>query len=228
MRLVESGLNDCEVSRRLGIARSTVRDWRRPTYVSRREWAMENCPRCWEAVRPMRFKPADYSELLALYLGDGYISNHARTQRLRIALDTKYPGIIADCKSLLERCFPTNPVGEVTAHGGTMVFVSLYSRHLACLFPQHGAGLKHQRRLILEPWQARNRTGAYEYLSYQFSNMSADLIRLFVEACTRVGVTTRVNQSRRTGIWDVRINRRGSVALMEEHVGLKSWAHARF
>jgi hypothetical protein len=244
MRLIESGLNDCEVSRRLGIARSTVRDWRRPTYVSRREWAMENCPRCWEAVRPMRFKPADYSELLALYLGDGYISNHARTQRLRIALDTKYLGIIADCKSLLERCFPTNPVGEVTAHGGTMVFVSLYSRHLACLFPQHGAGLKHQRRLILEPWQARiveaepwpfirgcirtdgcsfiNRTGAYEYLSYQFSNMSADLIRLFVEACTRVGVTTRVNQSRRTGIWDVRINRRGSVALMEEHVGLKS------
>ena len=31
LALVEFGINDCEISRRLGIPRGTVRDWRRPT-----------------------------------------------------------------------------------------------------------------------------------------------------------------------------------------------------
>jgi Homeodomain-like domain len=155
LALVHQGLNDCEVSRQLGIPRTTVRDWRRPTYVPRNGRARlpETCPRCWLAAKPMRFTREDYAELLAMYLGDGCISEGARTSRLRIALDTKYPGIIADTKALISRCFPENPVGEVSAHGGTMVFVSLYSSHLLCLFPQHGRGMKYQRRIALEPWQ---------------------------------------------------------------------------
>jgi len=69
LALVAAGLNDCEISRRLGIPRRTVLDWRRPTYVSRREFARETCPRCWRAAKPMRFTAADYAELLAMYLG---------------------------------------------------------------------------------------------------------------------------------------------------------------
>lgn len=242
--LIAAGHNDCEVSRRLGIARATVRDWRRPTYVSQREFPIETCPRCWAAAKPMRFTPDDYAELLAMYLGDGCISEHARTCRLRIALDAKYPSIISEASSLLARSLPHNPIGRVEAHGGTMVFVSVYSSHLPCLFPQRGPGLKHRRSVALEPWQARiveaapwpfirgcirtdgcsfvNRTGPYEYLSYDFSNMSEDIVRLFVEACDRVGVMTRVNRSQRSGMWDVRINRRASVALMVEYVGIKT------
>ena len=64
-----------------------------------------------------------------------------------------------------------------------------------------------------------NRTGPYEYLSYDFSNYSRDIVDLFVDACTRVGVATRVNQHKRR--WAVRINQRASVALMQEYVGLK-------
>jgi hypothetical protein len=244
LALVEQGLNDCEISRRLGIPRSTVRDWRRPTYVPRndRPRLPETCPRCWKAAKPMWFAPEDYSELLAMYLGDGCISEGARTSRLRIALDTKYPRIIGDTKALLSRCFPENPVGEVTAHGGTMVFISLYSSHLQCLFPQHGDGLKHNRRIALEPWQKEivdiapwpfirgcirtdgcsfiNRTGPYEYLSYDFCNMSENIIGLFVDACERVSVFTRTTggDGRR---WSVRINRRESVAKMLEQVGIK-------
>ncbi|MGH2993072.1 MAG: helix-turn-helix domain-containing protein [Solirubrobacterales bacterium] len=242
LALVDQGLNDCEISRRLGIPRRTILDWRRPTYVPRngRPRLPESCPRCWRAAKPMRFAPEDYAEILAIYLGDGCISEGARTSRLRIALDTKYPGIIADSQALLRRCFPENPVGEVIAHGGTMVFVSLYSSHLPCLFPQHGPGLKHQRAIVLEPWQQEiveaapwpfirgcirtdgcsfiNRTGPYEYLSYDFSNSSRDIVELFVGACDLVDVEYRVSHSR---IWRVRINRRASVALLLEHVGLK-------
>jgi hypothetical protein len=194
-------------------------------------------------MRPIRASDPDYAELLGLYLGDGSISTHARTLRLRIALDAKYPLIIRDAVDLLGRVFPENPVGLVEAHGGTMYFVSLYSSHLACLLPQHGQGMKHHRPIVLESWQEQvlqeepwpfiracirtdgcafiNRTGAYEYLSYDFTNMSRDIVELFVGACNHVGVATRVTCGNGQGIWRVRINQRASVALMEAHVGLK-------
>lgn len=192
----------------------------------------------------MRFTDDDYAELLAMYLGDGSISHHARTHRLRIALDTKYPTIILETSALLMRCFPHNLIGSVTAHDGAMIFVSVYSSHLACLFPQHDPGPKHLREIALEPWQedivARspwsfirgcirtdgccfvNRTGPYEYMSYDFTNMSTDIVRLFINACDLVGVRTRPTRWKKSGVWHVRINQRPSVALMLEHVGKKT------
>jgi hypothetical protein len=207
LELVAQGLNDCEISRRMGIPRGTIRDWRRPTYVPRNpEVPSETCPRCWRAAKPMRFAPGDYSELLAVYLGDGCITEHARTLRLLIHLDAKYPQICAETEALLKRCFPHNAVSYArpsasswSGRDDTWHILSVYSSHLACLFPQHGRGKKHERRIILEPWQERlvwtapwpfirgcirtdgcafiNRTDVhreqpYEYLSYDFANMS--------------------------------------------------------
>jgi hypothetical protein len=60
-----------------------------------------------------------------------------------------------------------------------------------------------------------NRTGKYEYESYDFTNLSRGILELFVSACAQVGVECRVYAKR------VRINRRASVALMLEHVGRK-------
>lgn len=242
MRLIAAGINDCEISRRIGIPRSTVREMRRPKYI--RRLITETCPRCWRAAKPIRFTPEDYSELLGLYLGDGCISPGARTSRLRLAMDAKYPQVIADAKSLLERSFPVNPVGLVSAQGGTMFYVSVYCSHLGCLFPQHRPGKKHERRIVLESWQDQllqtapwpflrgcirsdgcafiNRTGPYEYLSYDFNNLSKDIVDLFAYACDLVGITDyRVTSGNSRGRWDVRINRRKSVAEMLEHVGLK-------
>lgn len=248
MELIAAGYNDCQAARTMGIPRSTIRDWRRPTYVPRNGEILqrETCPRCWHGARPIRFASGDYAELLGLYLGDGHVSVYPRAQRLRIALDKKYPRIIADARTLLGRCFSANRVDVVPAPG--CVHVSVYSSHLVCLLPQHGPGQKHNRRITLEPWQWAqvetapwsfirgcirsdgcafiNRTDVhrevpYEYLTYEFSNMSKDIVGLFIGACDRVGVFTRVNCDRR-GRWDVRINRRPSVAKMLEHVGLKA------
>jgi Homeodomain-like domain len=251
LELIAAGHNDCQVARIMGIPRGTIRDWRRPTYVRKTPaHEIETCPRCWRAAKPIRFTAEDYSELLALYLGDGYISKGPRTMRLRIALDLKYPTIIRETKELLERSFPENAVDVVYKHlKGGCVNVSTYSNHLPCLFPQHGPGKKHERRIVLEDWQETmvqqapwaflrgcirsdgcvfvNRTDIhrprpYEYPSYNFNNMSEDIVDLFTETCELVGIADcRVNRNSR-GLWDVRINRRESVALMLQHVGLKT------
>jgi hypothetical protein len=247
LELVDAGLNDGEISRRIGIPRTTVRDWRRPTYVP--STSRTPCLRCWQPAKPIRFSDEDYAELLGLYLGDGCISRHARAQCLRICLDLKYPGIIEDTCRLLKRCFPENGVATVPSSVGLSTFACVYSKHLECLFPQHGSGLKHRRRVALEPWQTQrvkaapwaflrgcirsdgcafiNRTDVhrdqpYEYLSYCFSNRSKDIVDLFTTTCDLVGIRDYRVTSDQRPVWHVRINRRASVRLMFEHVGLKT------
>ena len=60
-----------------------------------------------------------------------------------------------------------------------------------------------------------NRTGRYEYESYDFANLSRGILELFAETCARVGVDCRAYKK------NVRIYRRASVALMLDHVGRK-------
>lgn len=242
MRLLRANLNDCEVARRTGVARTTIRDWRRPRYVPRpssRAAARNSvtCPRCWQAGRPMAFTSEDYAELLGLYLGDGYLVRMPRTWRFRLYLDSKHAQIVRDSHALLRRCFPHNNVGTVFGHEGRMTVLSVYSSHLPCVFPQHGEGMKHLRKIALDGWQRTiveeapwsflkgcirsdgcsfiNRTGPYEYLSYEFFNCSQDILDLFCRTCDQVGVEYRRYAKR------ARIYRRPSVALMEAHVGVK-------
>lgn len=235
LSLVEEGCNDMQVAARLGLPRTTVRDWRRPPYVRARPLVV--CPRCWQTMRPIRCSPADYCELLGLYLGDGHTAHSARTQRLRLSLDSRYSEIVADAAALLARCFPCNRVGDVGADGGSTTVLWVDHGHLACLFPQAGAGKKHERALTFEPWQFElleqapwaflrgcirsdgcvyvNRTGRYEYLSYDFSNRSIDIADLFEHVCGIVGLQPR--RYRRY----TRLHRREDVARLLEHVGTK-------
>jgi hypothetical protein len=234
--LVRAGVNDCAIARRLGIPRSTIRDWRRPSYVRKLPGAI--CPRCWRAVlRPIEFSDADYAELLGLYLGDGHIVRTGRSDRLRIFLDSSYPGIVQDARALLRRCFPGRGVGSLRSREKSMTTLSLYCTHLACIFPQHGPGRKHDRPILLESWQQAvlrrdpwpflrgcirsdgcvfvNRTGRYTYLSYDFKNRSSDILGIFTEVCDLVGVDYRRYAEH------VRIYRRASVARMVQNVGFK-------
>ena len=236
LALLAVGLNDCEVARRVGIPRSTVRDWRRPPSRSATSSAL--CPRCWLRCRPIQLTTADYARLLGLYLGDGHIVRMERTERFRLFLDSRYPGIIEEARALMRRCFPRNSIGVSRSSHGTTTILSLYSSHLSCLFPQHGPGKKHERRIALEDWQQQcvdaspwaflraciqtdgcafiNRTGAYQYPSYEFRNYSDDIRDLFAHACDLVGVQYRSYATR------VRIYRRESVALFATHVGGKA------
>ena len=120
---------------------------------------------------------------------------------------------------------------------------------MGCLFPQHGPGRKHKRKIELEGWQLGAGHGitvavpaglhplrrvrvhqphghppaaAYEYLSYHFGNLSKDITDIFRAACGLAGVHDYRVSGKAGRRWAVRINRRASVALMVERVGLKS------
>lgn len=244
LELIAAGVNDCEIARRLDVPRTTVREWRAPHYFPQDR---DDCPRCWRAAKPMWFTPEDYAFLLGMYLGDGCISRMGRTYRLRISLDTKYPGIIEATEQVLTRCFPFSAVGTLITDQGSCTVVGVYSNHLPCLFPQHGPGKKHERAIRLEQWQtdlvdrARwsllrgliwsdgcsfiNRHGKYEDLCYAFSNCSTDLLELCAETCRSLALEHRYYPARLTskrlvpGM--VRINRRDPVSRMLEHVGIK-------
>lgn len=163
LKLINEGINDCEISRRLGIPRGTIKDWRRPTYVPKGltepiprgtlpgSTRFSDCPRCDGAFLDRE----DYAYLLGLYLGDGYIVRRPDkpVYRLRIFLDQRYPLIIDECYGAIERMKPDGrmKVGFVTRAG--CFEVNAYWKHWPCLFPQHGDGMKHLRDVALAPWQ---------------------------------------------------------------------------
>ena len=174
--------------------------------------------------------------LLGLYLGDGMLTLARRNVwRLRITLDSKYPGILLRAKDAISEVGGRS-AGEVARVGS----VELYSnwKHWICLFPQHGPGPKHTRHVSLKPWQLRliskypdeflaglihsdgcrcvNRVKGYEYPRYFFSNMSGDIRAMFAMACTLVAVDCRP-----AGPQNLSVARRRSVETLDLLVGPK-------
>lgn len=122
------------------------------------------------------------------------------------------------------------------------VVVSVYSNQIACLFPQHGSGPKHLRRILLASWQRRLveghteklirglihsdgcrslnrvRTGSRyrEYPRYYFTNMSEDIRDLFTNACDHLAIEWRYMNE-----YTISIARRASVARLDRFVGPK-------
>jgi len=143
-----SGENDSSIARALGLPRATVRGMRRRAATVR-----PVCPRCWRRCREAVVPEDAYAEVLGLYLGDGCISRLARTFRLRLSLDSKYPELVAASRASIARVLPVNRVSTHREDGGNTTILTTHSGHLPCLFPQHGPGKKHHRLIALEGWQ---------------------------------------------------------------------------
>jgi hypothetical protein len=104
------------------------------------------------------FRPEDrlaYSYLLGVYLGDGYVgtwpNGHAT---LVIACDGGYPELIASRCAAIRLVAPTSRVATYPTQDRS-VRIAAPGRWWPAAFPQHGPGRKHERPIVLEPWQRK-------------------------------------------------------------------------
>jgi hypothetical protein len=97
--------------------------------------------------------PFSYSYLLGAYLGDGYVAETGGGFQLIVTLDAVYPEIIEECSDAIVLSVPSvRP--HVRPHPvHRYVRVEAGSKLWPELFPQHGPGRKHERPIVLAPWQ---------------------------------------------------------------------------
>lgn len=99
----------------------------------------------------MFLSAASYVYLLGLYLGDGNIGCSGRSFQLRLTLDARYPEIVEAATTALASIVPHGRV-HVRRRRGARVLESGW-KDWPELFPQHGRGKKHARRIFLAGWQ---------------------------------------------------------------------------
>jgi hypothetical protein len=256
--LCGQGYSKSEIARRTGVSRSQVRGW----LAAGRDAVMaspmrergsakgQDCSACpwWRCPRIARVDEHSYAYLLGQYLGDGMLTPMQRgVFKLRITMCDAYPAIMEECIAAIRAVMPANSVCAIPRRGLGCTEITSHSKHWICLFPQHGAGRKHLRPIVLEPWQehmalgrhpeqllrglihsdgcrsinwvmGRNpeRPKRYTYPRYFFSNESADILGIFVEACHRVGVECRANNRN-----CISVARRDSVRILDGFIGPK-------
>jgi hypothetical protein len=150
LTLLRGGAKNADVARQLNAPKGKISYWKHMDRAKRGECPGKHdqrCPRC----HGRELDQAAYSYLLGLYLGNGYISHYSghRAPNLMIACGDTWPGLMELTEGAMRKVFPDNRVCRVRRTGCHNVKV--YSKHLECLFPQHGPGKKHQRRIALKP-----------------------------------------------------------------------------
>uniref|UniRef100_UPI00058CDB2E LAGLIDADG family homing endonuclease n=1 Tax=Mycolicibacterium vaccae TaxID=1810 RepID=UPI00058CDB2E len=238
LRLISTGLNDCEIARQTGIPRKTVWQWRCEPGAGLR--ARAGSPECGIEHNFAVLPAKPYAYLLGLYLGDGCVSRGARTFTLRISCDKRYTAIIQRCREAIDALFPGQRAGVYARKSGC-ADVYHCSKHWPCLLPQHGPGRKHLRKIALEQWQQEivdretaefvtglihsdgcrvvaNDRGVLS-VRYHFSNRSEDIIGLFTAALDRLGITWR-----RSDRYTVSVYRKAATARLDEFIGPKDRA----
>jgi hypothetical protein len=248
LQLMEIGINDCEIGRRLGIPRGTVRSWRHGLNSGSggrtKSWSGKRDVTCFRCNHGWVDEEA-YAYLLGVYLGDGWIRAGPREVfQLRITCDLRYPGIINEIATHIVIVRGVDRVGFASRVG--CVDVNAYWKHWPCLFPQHGPGRKHERRIELAPWQRLivaahpralvrglihsdgNRhvnqvtrtlsfgSRSYRYPRYIFTNASTDILAIFTNALNVLGVHWTQMTAR-----DVSVARGDHVAFLDSFVGPK-------
>lgn len=234
---LNSGLSLSQVSRSTGVARSTLRSWLSGDTVR----PAHRCARC--EGDPV--SGSAYAALLGFYLGDGCLSQAARYYSLRISCDATLPGIVDDVTATIVAVRPEGKVFHVRAPG--VIVVQSHWKHWVCLLPQHAPGRKHDRAIVLEPWQrtvveshpgaflrglfhsdgcrvdnwTTRRVGGerrtYRYPRWQFVNHSDDIRHLCCWALDLVDVPWRRSS------WKViSVSRREAVARLDALIGPKA------
>lgn len=214
LTLHSRGWSNRHVASTCGVSEQAVSHWVNGTRRARTKDAERTtyCPQCGDG----KLDPQAYSYLLGLYLGDGYIGAISKgVDYLTIICCDTWPGLTEECADSIGKVFPVS-VFRVQREGCTEIKGT--SKHWRCIFPQHGTGMKHTRKISLDPWQQqivhgqpekfirglmhsdgcrltnrvrkklRGEWKYYEYPRYQFVNVSTDIAGLLTEALDRLEI----------------------------------------
>jgi hypothetical protein len=238
LELAAEGRTATEVARIVGVPRGTVRDWMYGRVPGRcRLEANGGCTSCGR-MHDFESLPSVYAYLLGMYLGDGCLSAHRREVfKLRISLDARYPEIVEECRDAIRAVMPRSRINRVD--NGTWFELYSYSKSWPCFFPQHGPGKKHERPIVLSPWQwalvsqrpdlllrgllhsdgcrfQNTGRGGWSHPRYAFSNASQDIRAILCAVCEFLGLRWTAS-GRRT----IYVSRKDDVALLDLFVGRK-------
>ncbi|MGW7430704.1 helix-turn-helix domain-containing protein [Streptomyces sp. NPDC054861] len=247
LALLRQGLTNRAVAERLNVPRGTVGWWlseeRRRSGV--RYERPTDCPLCTDRS----FDAPAYTYLLGLYLGDGHIISKPRQHHLSIFCTASWPALIDAAESAMRRVMAAPRVARRIRQG--CAEVKSYTKHWTCMFPQHGPGKKHERKIALEGWQqaivdahpwefvrglvhsdgcrtmnwatrlVNGERKRYEYPRYWFTNVSDDIRQLYTDTLDKLSVDW-THCTRNGKPYNISVARKASVALMDLHVGPKS------
>ncbi|MBI3637365.1 MAG: hypothetical protein HY216_14325 [Candidatus Rokubacteria bacterium] len=180
-----------------------------------------------------------YTYLLGMYLGDGCLAGLPQHCRLTISLDSRYPGIVSRCGDAMRTLYPGRKAHTFKVKDANCVIVTSHGWRWLALFPHHGRGRKHERKIELQDWQRKiviarpfhflrgliesdgcrsiRRQDGKDYPFYSFDNRSTDILDLFCWACDLVGVHyTRPKQT------TISVARRADVAILDARIGPKA------
>ncbi|GAA4137211.1 hypothetical protein GCM10022416_21530 [Actinomadura keratinilytica] len=249
LQLKAQGLTDRTVAQLCGVSVSAVRHWRRGTRRGPRSRTRIGTPKCLcPRCHGRELDHRAYAYLLGLYLGDGYIVGTRPKEQgghgFELACSESWPGIREAAATAITQVMPGLTVGR--RHRTGCVVLRATSKHWPCLFPQHGPGMKHTRKIELADRQQKivdehteefirglihsdgcrsmNRVRRplkdgdrwYEYPRYTFTNESKDIQRLFTDALDRLGIAWRQMNRK-----NISVARRDAVARLDEFVGPK-------
>lgn len=243
---MRQGVPNRLVAEHLNIPRGTVGWWRsedRKAHGERYEQPTD-CPNC----TGREFDEIAYAYLLGLYLGDGHIVSKTKQHHLSIFCNATQTGLIAAAEEAMRKVMPLPNVSQ--RHKTGCVEVKSYTRHWTCMFPQHGPGKKHERPIVLEPWQqgivdahpwefirglihsdgcritnwttriVAGERKRYEYPRYFFTNVSDDIRRLFTDTLEKLGIEW-THCTRNGNPYNISVAKKAHVALLDTHVGPK-------
>lgn len=212
-----SGMSIKDISEKMKINRSTISNWvcgaTGVSYTSKVKH-YSKLPNEYDPVKFMQsLNPSItnehrnnvYSYILGLYLGDGCINKFARTKRLNVSCDEKYPELNNHISNMFEYLFGS-PVKIIHKKNSKCIDICYSNCNLGLLFPQDGKGKKHDRCIYLTEWQRGiinfkfllvglfhsdgcfyKRPNWNKYY-YSFVNKSPDIINIFSECLTHFNI----------------------------------------
>ena len=213
------------IARRLGVPRTHVRDWLHAPARGRASRALLAV----DATGAVR-RAESYADAARAYLGDGLHQVLVRAYRATAAHLRRgstpperprggaAPALLPGRTASALGFFPAPAEGTGTRGrwwSDTTAISAACSR-------RPGRARSTSARCVFEPWQRTlveaepwrflrgcirtdgcvfvNRTGRYEYLSYEFSNLSRDIVDLFMATCERPGSSTAPLSPLRTAV----------------------------